>query len=440
MIRLLVCLIIAIASLPACAAYETGGVTKSILSNGLTLLVRPEPEARTVAVEVFIRVGASDEPDSKQGVGQLLAGSILAGTKTRSPARLYRLISEVGGNFHAVWQWNYLEVFAVTSPDMCEDTISLLADAIQNSRLDASAVEYARAAILRQARQLESDSFNSAYTALRRMVHRGTPYDRPYLGDPAKITSITRDDLESFYQKNVSADRIVISVAGNVDVQRVTRKVEVCFGNMKRTSATDSSRVGGVSPTGETEIGQNAPVTYIMVGYKAPGVESPDYPAMCVANVLLGGNKSSLLFKRLREERGLGYQVGSVYPALRGESHIAAFVGMDASRATPEILADVKEAIIEQVKVLQSGEFTDDDLEHAKGFLSGSHILKHERTRDRAFYLGWHEVMGLGYQYDFTYGRAIGRVTRDDVRRVCERYMTTPAVVILEGRTPPPNP
>ena len=52
---------------------------------------------------------------------------------------------------------------------------------------------------------------------------------------------------------------------------------------------------------------------YVMLGYPAPGLDNPDYYPMCVANVLLGGNKSSLLFTSLRENQGLGYQVESQF-------------------------------------------------------------------------------------------------------------------------------
>jgi len=420
-------------AVPAQAAYETGGVVKTILSNGLTILVRPEPEARVAAVEIFVRVGAADENASNAGIGQLLAGSILAGTETRSTVKLARLVSEVGGNFHAVWQWNYLEVYAVTVPEMCEETISLLADSIRNSKLDTPAVEYSRSAILKGAKRQEGDPFSCAYAALRRRVHRGSVYDRPYLGDPEKVKILSRQQLKEFYERNFSADRIVVSVVGNVDARRVTRKIEVCFGNMARGTARSIGTETLPAGTGEITIEKPGSATYITLGYPAPGVEDPDYPAMCVANVLLGGSKSSLLFRNLREERGLGYHVGSLYPALRGQSHIAAYLGMDSSRATPATLSAVRTAMVEQVGILRAGGFADNDLERAKRFLIGKHALRHERTRDRAHYLGWYEAMGLGYQYDFQYANKIKRVTREDVERVCDWFLKEPAVVVLSG-------
>lgn len=415
------------------ASYETGGVTKAILSNGLTVLVRPEPEASVAAIEIFLRVGAADELESSTGIGQLLAGSILAGTKSRSAEKLARLTSEVGGSFHAVWQWNYLEVYAVTAPESCGEALALLADSVLNSALDADVVERSKTTIAAEAQRYEEDPLNHASTVLRRLIHRGTPYDRCYFGDAEKVKNITRQELERFYQYNLSADRLVISIAGKVDADEMVRKAEVYFRNMKRSRPLIDVSVDRVSGSRETTIEKNASSAYVMLGYAAPGVEDADYPAMCIANVLLGGNKSSLLFRSLREERGLGYQVGSVYPALRDASHIAAYTGIDAARATPETLETVQRTMIEQVDVLCEGRFTDDDMERAKRFLIGRHALRHQRTRDRAFHLGWYEVMGLGYQYDFLYSKKVQRVGRPDIERVCKEYLAEPVWVTLSS-------
>ena len=434
---LLLCLsFIFILVIPVGAAYETGGVTKTILSNGMTVLVRPEPEAKVVAIEIFAGIGAEDETAENAGIGQLLASSILAGTETRSPMKLARLVSQVGGNFHAAWQWNYLEVYAVTLPDMCDEALDLLADSIQNSKLDPAAVQFSKSAILKEAQRQDADQFNRAYVTLRRRVQRGTCYDRPFLGDADKVQKISQKELKDFYEQAFSADRMVISVVGNVNPQRVTRKIETIFGNFQCYPKHAVSESFASPVTGTLALQSNAPISFLMLGYPAPGVDDPDYHAMCVANTLLGGNKSSLLFTKLREEKGLGYQLGSLYPTLRGSSHVALFVGMDSSRATPEVMEAAKTTMLEQVEVLRSGGFSDDDLERAKRYLIGYHALQHERTHDRAFYLGWHEVMGLGYQTDFLYDTKVKAVTRADVERVCKSFFTETSVVTLSGGKP----
>ncbi|MHB0913753.1 MAG: M16 family metallopeptidase [Armatimonadota bacterium] len=426
--RLAILLILILAS-AAHGAYETGGVQKTILANGLTLLVRPEPEARVAVIEVFVRVGAEDE--QSPGIGHLLAGSMLAGTTTHSLPKLARMVTEAGGNFHAEWQWNYIEIYAVTLPDKCGEGISLVSDSIKNSRLDPAAVEYARSSLLRGMRRSTDDPFDSAYTALRKLVHRGTPYGRAFLGDEAAVLKIDRASLDDFYRRNISPSRMVVCVVGNVDPDAVRRQVEANFKSMAPSAGRKTNVENGTAEETKIELEKASPVTYIMLGFPAPGVESADYAPMCVANVLLGGNKSSLLFTKLREERGLGYQVGSRYPEMRGASHLAAYLSIDSARATPETLQTVEDAMLEQVRALTAGEWSDDDLARAKGYLIGRHALTHERVRDRAFRLGWSEIMGLGYQYDFSgYTESIRRVSREDVLRACKRYLTAPSIVV----------
>lgn len=414
------------------AAIPTG-VTKVILSNGLTVLIRPEPDARIVAMEVFIRVGAADENESNAGIGHLLAGSILAGSKFRSPEKFAKLISEMGGSFHSVWYWDHVEVYAVTAPQTYEEAIGLLADSIINSRLDSASIERSRQMLLREASTQQDDAFNHAYTALRRLVHNGTPYDRPYLGNPANIKVISEQEVQRFYEQNVGANRIVISIVGNVDVERVIKRVNVCFGNMKRLPRLQEPQEAFASHGLKQTIEKTGTTTYVLLGYPAPGVDSADYAAMSVANVLLGGSKSSLLFTKLREEQGLGYQIGSLYPSLKSQSHLVAYIGLDSTRATPEAIELVQSTMLKQVEALRTGEFSDEALERAKRFLIGHHALAHERTRDRAFYIGYYEAIGLGYQFDFTYPERIRQVTKEDITRITDRFLSEPSWVVLSG-------
>jgi len=418
---------------PAHAAVE-----KTILSNGLTLMVKREPESRTAAIEVFIRVGAAQENESTEGIGHLLAGTILSGSEGRTPRRLAELVSEVGGNFRAVWQWDYIEIYAVTLPGMCDEAIGLLSESISSPSFEPEAVESARSAILKQMKALEDNQYSTGYNLLVTQVHKGDPYGRPYLGSPDVIESIRPAHLEAFYRKYVVPSSIVISVVGNVDSMRISRLVELRFGGMdyvpqKPTGVPFKWRDEQPSEPEPTAPEQTA-ASYVMIGWVAPGASEKDYPAACIANVLLGGNKSSLMFTKLREGQGIGYQVGSIYPPLRKSGHIAAYVGLDSSRGGPEVTQAVKASVMELASTLATSGFTDEDIERAKSYLIGSQALKHERARDRAYYLGLYESLGLGYRYDQTYAATIRAVTRPDLERVCASIFSAPPTVVTVGR------
>ncbi|MCL6520012.1 MAG: insulinase family protein [Armatimonadetes bacterium] len=409
---------------PVAAANQPA--VKTIFSNGLVLIVKPEPEASTVAIEIFIRMNVNGEDKATQGLGHLFAGSILGGTKSRSPGKVARLFSEVGGSFHAVWQWDYLEIYGVTVPGMCNEALALLADSVRKPAFYPEIVEYSRSVVLKQAKAFESEPFNAAYAELRKSLYPAGPYRHAFIGDPQAIGRVSREQLEAFHRLCVAPNDIVISIAGKVSFEKVSEQVQKLFSNMPFIQRSEGTQKWDSPAEGKFVVKNVGPATYLMLGFPAAGMASPDYPALAVANVMLGGNKSSMLFRRLREELGIGYQVGSFYPSLRGPSHIVAFVGMDSGRATQQVIDTAKDAILQQVAKLKEGLFTDDDLERAKRYLIGTYAVKHERVRDRAFYLGWYEIIGLGYQYDTEYASKIRAVTREDICRVCERYLGVP--------------
>jgi predicted Zn-dependent peptidase len=81
--------------------------------------------------------------------------------------------------------------------------------------------------------------------------------------------------------------------------------------------------------------------------------------------------------------------------------------------------------------VLQEG-ITNDELDRAKNFLIGNYLIDHESNSSQAFYLGWFEIIGAGWQFDSKYPKLIQKVALHDVLDVAQRYLAQPTTVILK--------
>src|SRR5262249_10635430 len=68
------------------------------------------------------------------------------------------------------------------------------------------------------------------------------------------------------------------------------------------------------------------------------------------------------------------------------------------------------------------------ELERAKTYTIGTHALAHQRTRDRAFYLGWYELVGAGYAFDQEFARRIAGVTLSDFNAAARKYLANSVV------------
>jgi len=145
-----------------------------------------------------------------------------------------------------------------------------------------------------------------------------------------------------------------------------------------------------------------------------------------VLNAVLGSGMSSRLFCALRDEAGLAYAVGSFYPTRRETSRLVLHIG-----TAPRNVSQAHDGMKRQLARLAEEPVPDDELERAKAAVTGAFDLDRRTNARQSFYLGFFELVGVGYAYISRYRDAIEAVTSADVQRVARRHLVDPAVVVV---------
>ncbi|MEX2626632.1 MAG: insulinase family protein, partial [Ilumatobacteraceae bacterium] len=220
----------------------------------------------------------------------------------------------------------------------------------------------------------------------------------------------------------------VVAVAGAVDADEVVRLVRGAFADMPE----GDGRVPRTAPDGP--VGDHAEVddteqVHLLVGGRSLRRLDADREALDVVNHVLGGGLSSRLFDEIRERRGLAYSVFSGAAAYADAGAWSIYAG-----TLPEHAHVVRELIDEQLTVLARDGITDDELEIAVGFLTGSYEMGLEDSGARMSRLGGMlTTMGEIRSVETQLARWAA-VTHDDVRRVLDRvYAATPPLTVTVG-------
>lgn len=423
----------------AAPAASPASFSRTVLPNGLTVIVKPEESAGIVAIEVFIKAGASVERESTAGIGNLVAHTLLASTRNKRAETVAAVADEVGGNLQTEWHPDYTEIKAITTTSEFDRAMSLLGDILNNANFEAQWVERARLEILSGMATGGDDIFEAAYDETRQKLYRDNPYHRPPMGYARVIKSLTPDNLLQFYRKYYVPNNIVISIVGDVTEQHALDRARKAFAG---TSAHEMPKQRPIPyediPESKAEVLER-PISaaYFMFGFLAPGVASEDYPSAQVGAAALGMGKGSRMFRNLREKKGLAYDLGALYLPLANQSHIIAYLITDAYRRTfptlsvQMLLSEVKKAMLEEVARLQNEPLSAAELERAKRYTIGAYALRHQRLRDRAYYLGWLEAIGLGAEHDIQFAAKIEAVTPTDVQRIAKKYLKNYVVTIV---------
>lgn len=417
-------------------------VKKFVLDNGLTVLVRQEEGSKLVAISSMIKAGTSEESIMNAGIGNYVAQLMLASTVVSSADKIATIADSVGGNIDSQWHQDYTEIKAITTASTFNETISLLAECLMQADFDKAWVDRTKVDILKQFTNGNVSPFDKAYSKLRELLYQDNGYRRPPYGLERVIRMITPEDLRRFHSTYYVPNNTVLAIAGDIKPEQAVERVKLAFSGWnpktlpKRLPIPDEKMDMFRSHVSEADVN----IAYLMLGWLVPGVKSSDYAAIAVAGNALGGGKGSLMFSKLRQEMGMGYEIGTAYPRLKNQSHVFAYVATDPFKfdikyGGPSVIIDeLKTNLLKMVDILKSTPLTPQELRRAKGFTIGQFAISHQHLAERATDLAWFETIGVGYDMYQKYPEEIEKVTAADVQRVARTYFDKYAIVVLLPR------
>ncbi|MEN6356948.1 MAG: pitrilysin family protein [Armatimonadota bacterium] len=428
----------------SCAvAQQTAGsnpkIVKKVLDNGLTVIIKPERGSGIVTIVAMVKAGAAQETIQTAGIGNFVAQMVLASTRMSSAEEVAAVADQVGGNIGASWNPDFTEIRAVTTSTMFNRAMSLIGECLTEANFESKWIEEVRAAMLRRVNTNSDDLFENTYFDLRQLLYEDSGYRRPNVGFERTYKLATVQDLEKFYKTYYAPNNIVISIAGDVTYDQALDRVEKAYAGVPPGKLPVDRGIPNETldrckyHASEVELG----AAYLMLGWLAPGMGAPDYPAVSVLANALGGGKGSLMFNELRQKRGMGYDLGIMYPKLKYQSHLMAYIITDpfkfslTSMSPKMVVDDIKNALLEQVNTLKTKPLDTKDLERAKGYTIGTYNLSHQHLLDRAFDLAWFETIGVGYDMYSSYPDEVEKVTAEDVQRAANKYFTNYAAELL---------
>src|SRR4051794_34802561 len=390
------------------------------------------PLVPLVALAFAFEGGAAQDPSNKPGVAQMLA----------------RLLDEGAGPYDSDAFQEQLAARAIeltfhAGPDSlggqlktlvkhADEAFELLRLALAQPRLDADAIERVRAQTIAGLRYQANDPGSVATKRFFSEAFPGHPYGRPTSGTVDSVAAIAHDDLVRLHAAVATRARVKVAAVGAIDAGRLAELIDLAFGGLP-----EPAPLGPVPPTAITSLGErvvvdlDVPQSVIRFGLNGVTWRDPDFiPAYVLNHILGGGAFTSRLFQEVREKRGLAYSVGTSLVSYRSGAMLWGYTATKNERV-PEAL-DVIAA--EMARLKEEGP-TDDELQKAKDYLTGSYALSFDTSTKIAHQLAQIAFEGLGLDYIARRNALVSAVTQDDLRRAAARTLDDGRMlVVVAGR------
>jgi len=385
-----------------------------------------------IAVAFTFEGGSSQDPAERAGVAQMLARLLDEGAgpynsdafQERLAGRAIELSfnagnDAVGGSLK-------------TLVKHADEAFELLRLALAEPRFDPDAIERVRGQTIAGLRYQQNDPGVMATRRFFLEGFAGHPYGHPTSGTVESVEAISRDDLLALHRSIVTRGRVKIAVVGAVHEDRLARLLERVFGTLP-----EPQPLNPVEPTTLQRRGQrvlvdlDVPQSVIRFGTGGVPIRDPDFiPAYVLNHILGGGAFTSRLFQEVREKRGLAYSVGTSLVSYRAAALTWGFTATRNERV-PECL----DVIAGVMKRLRNEGTSEEELQKAKDYLTGSYALGFDTSTKIAHTLAQLNFEGLGIDYIGRRNRLVAAVTQADIRRVAERILGTgEMLVVIAGR------
>jgi zinc protease len=423
-------------------------VNRTVLNNGIVVLVTENPAADIVAARMFLRAGSCYEKPEKAGLAHLMSTVMTKGCqtpkssrdtsgeypKTLSSMEIAEAVESFGASLGTDSTSDYFVVSVKTVTADFPEILALAASIMRFPTFPELEVELERRLALQDIRSQKEQPFSVAFEQLRKAMYQNHPYAMSGLGDETTMGNLTRDDLVEFHQTYFRPDSLVISIAGRIDYDRAVKLVEDIFGDWQPPinqplPQLNFPDIAMLSPSIAPRIvatPQNTQQSILMLGYLAPSVHSPDYAALKLLSTYLGNGLSSRLFVELREKRGLAYEVSALYPTRLLTTSFVVYMGT-APENTETALAGLRT----EVDLLSAAKLEPDSLQAAKNKILGQYALGKQTNAQLAQIYGWYEILGLGIGFDTGFQDAIAAVTAEAALEAACKSLREPYISLV---------
>jgi len=293
-------------------AFWSETVDRTVLPNGLTLLVKPDRSAALASVQVWVRTGSIHEGTQLgAGLSHFLEHMLFKGTARRNGREISAAVQAHGGYINAYTTFDRTVYYIDLPSEHLAVAVDILADAVLNSTLPADEVTREKDVILREIAMTRDEPETRLWESLFATAFREHPYRQPVIGHREVFAATQRDDLVSYYRERYVPNNIVVVVAGDVDPAAVRRIVAEHFGGAPRARLAPVLVPAEPLQLGPRRVQTFEPVEIVRaaLAWAIPGLTDPAAPDLDLLATVLGQGDSSVLWQEIREKQKLVHTI-----------------------------------------------------------------------------------------------------------------------------------
>lgn len=365
--------------------------------------------------------------DEKPGVYSLMTRLFMQGTKTRTAQQLSEELDKYAIEFSSELKLDYLKFKFVCLNEDFEKALEIFTDIVKNTTFEEFEKEKAKleGEIIAELDSPRAKIIDSYY----KNIYENHAYGHTNTVILENLKNVKKEDVVNAYTKVLKSSKKVIAFAGDIDYDVVKSLLSKSFNDLPQSGARFLQLdVPKLSDAKTVEVIQSdLNQAHILKGWLTETVQSEDYPALALLNVILGASGlSSRLFLELRDKKGLAYVVRSSYDIARLCANFSIYIATE-----PKNIDVSLKGFDEEIEKIKTTPVSDTELENAKNNLLGKWAFITETNSQQANWLAHYGIMGFGFDFYDKAVERIKKVTAEDIFNCANKYFNNNFVLSI---------
>jgi zinc protease len=413
--------------------------THTALPNGMQLSLLPKKtRSASVQAQLVLRFGDERSLTNQVTVSSLTANMLARGTQALTRQQVRDSLDKLKARANIAGGGNNVVVNIETTRERLPAVLSLVASELRTPRLDSTEFEKLKQEQLAGLEQQKSEPQVRAVVAAQKRMNPQPTGHPLYTSAPeeeiVRISATNLQQVRQFHHDFYGASSADLSVVGDFAADSITALARSLFGDWRNPQpfarlVRTAPPIDSATIVIETPDKTNAML--VAVTNMALRDDDPDYPAMALANFMIGGGfLNSRLATRLRQQEGISYGVGSQLQAAALD-RAGTFVAF--AIYNPQNVDRLVTALKEEIgKVLATG-FTPAEVEAAKPSLLQQRMQSRANDQELTGLLVTRRFAGRTLAYDANFEKAINALTPDQVNAAARKYIDPAKLSIVRA-------
>lgn len=414
-------------------AFEFPAIRKHALENGMQVWTVEHTAVPLVTLLLLVPAGAAADPDERPGLAALTGDLLDEGAGDHSAVAMHEALARIGARLDTDVGADATTISVTALARFTEVALELMADLVLRPRFEDAEFERVRERRLNRLLQLRDMPPALADRAFVHLLYPGHPYGHLAVGTEDSLRGMTLDEVTAFHRRGYALSRATLIIVGDgrhESLADAARRVFDRPAGAPEGTVVDAATLPPPMTPRERFVLVHRPgaaQSELRIGQVATARHSPDYHALLVLNMVLGGQFVSRLNLKLREERGYTYGARTSFDFRRGPGPFVLQVSVQT-----DVTADAIRESLGELRAVRAERLpSDDELDAARAALTRGYPRNFETAAQVARAAAQLALYELADDYFSQFVARVREVSRETVLRAATTHLDPDRLVTV---------